>query len=170
MEVFEAISGRRSIRSYKSKEIEEEKLRRVLKAARLSPSASNRQEWRFVVVRDPEKRAGLTGLTYGQHWVGEAPAIIVACATEGTSVMTCGQPTHTVDLSIACTMIMLEAYEQGLGTCWLGTFNEDGVKKLLGIPSHMRVAVVMPIGYQNEAPGPRPRKPFDEIVCFDRYR
>jgi nitroreductase len=170
MDVFEAIKGRRSIRSYKNREIEEEKLQKVLEAARLAPSASNRQEWRFVVVRDPDKRAKLTGMTYGQRWVGEAPAIIVACATEGKSVMTCGQLTHTVNVSIACALLMLEAHEQGLGTCWLGTFNEGGVKKLLGIPNHMRVVTVMPIGYQNEAPLPRPRKAFDEVVCFDGYK
>jgi len=170
MDVFEAISQRRSIRTYKNKEIEEEKLRKVLEAARLAPSASNRQAWKFVPVRDPETRAKLAGATYGQQWVEEAPAIIVACATEGKGVMTCGQATHTVDVSIACAMMMLEAWEQGLGTCWLGTFNEGEVKKVLAIPPHMRVVTMMPLGYPNEAPPQRPRKAFDEIVSFDKYR
>ncbi len=170
MDVLEAISERRSIRSYKSTVIEEEKLKKVLEAGRLAPSASNRQEWRFIVVRDAEKRRKLVGMTYGQRWVGEAPLIIVACATEAKSVMTCGQSTHTVDLSIACTMMMLEAWEQGLGTCWLGTFNEPEVKKLLDIPGHMKIVTVLPLGYPNEAPPARPRKALEQIVSFDRYR
>ncbi len=169
MDVFEAISGRRSIRAYKNTTIEEEKLRKVLEAGRLAPSASNRQEWRFIAVRDAETRAKLADATYGQRWVEQAPAIIVACATEGKAMMTCGQPTHTVDLSIACAMMMLEAWEQGLGTCWLGTFNESDVKKLLDIPPRMRVVTVMPLGYPNESPEPRPRKAFKDIVSFDRY-
>ncbi len=169
MDVFEAISQRRSIRTYKNTEIEEEKLRKVLEAARLAPSSANRQEWKFIVVRDLERRAKLARMTGGQGWVEEAPAIIVACATEGTSVMACGQTTHTVDVSIACTMMILEACEQGLGTCWLGTFKEVDIKKLLGIPDHMRVVTMIPLGYPNEAPRPRLRKTFDQIVSFDRY-
>jgi nitroreductase len=169
MEVLDAVEQRRSIRRYKNKEIEEEKLRNVLEAARLAPSASNRQEWKFVVVRDPAKRAELTAMTYGQRWVGQAPVIIVACATEGKSVMTCGQATHTVDVSIAATMLMLEATEQGLGTCWLGTFNETDVKECLGIPGHMRVVTVLPLGYPDEEPSSRPRKSFDQVVSFDRF-
>jgi nitroreductase len=170
MDVFKTISERRSIRAYKNMEVEEDKLRTVLEAARLAPSASNRQEWKFVVVRDPEKRAKIVGTTYGQRWVGEAPVLIVACATEGKSIMTCGQTTHTVDVSIACTMMMLEAWEQGLGTCWLGTFNEGDVKKLLDIPVHMRVVTVMPLGYPSDTPPARPRKAFDQVVSFERYR
>jgi nitroreductase len=169
MDVFEAISKRRSVRSYKDSEIDEEKLKKVLEAARLAPSASNRQEWKFVIVRNAETRAKLVEMTYGQRFVGQAPVIIVACATEGKSIMTCGQPTHTVDVSIACSFMILEACEQGLGTCWLGTFNEGEVKRLLGIPGHMRVVTMTPLGYPNEAPPPRPRKVFEQIVCFEKY-
>jgi nitroreductase len=169
MDVFEAIKQRRSIRKYKDKEIEEEKLQKILDAARLAPSAANRQEWKFIVVRDPARRAAITGMTYGQRWIGEAPVIIVGCATEGKSVMTCGQVTHTVDVSIACTMMMLAAWEQGLGTCWLGTFNEADVKKYLDIPDHMRVVTMLPLGYPNESPVSRPRKTIEQIVSFDRY-
>ncbi len=170
MDVFEAMSQRRSIRSYKGTEVEGEKLRKVLEAARLAPSAANRQEWKFIVVREADTRARLTALTYGQRWVGEAPVIIVACATEGKSIMTCGQPTHTVDLSIACSFLILEAWEQGLGTCWLGTFNEEEVKRLLAIPGHMRVVTMIPLGYPNEAPLPRPRKTLDQVMSFESYK
>ena len=169
MDVFEAIKERRSVRFYKDMEVEEDKVRKILEAARLSPSASNRQEWKFIVVRNPEIRAKLAGATYGQQFVGKAPVIIVACATEAKSIMTCGQPTHTVDVSIACAFMILEAHEQGLGTCWLGTFNEGEVKKILGVPDHMRVVTMLPLGYPGESPDPKPRKAFGQVVCFEKY-
>lgn len=169
MQVFEAMRERKSIRAYKPDEVEEEKLARVLEAARLAPSASNRQEWKFIVVKNEATRKKLAATTYGQRFVGDAPVIIVACATESRSIMTCGQPAYTVDLSIACTHVILEAWDQGLGTCWLGTFDEGGVKKILGIPDRARVVTMMPLGYPNEPGRPKTRKPLDEVVCAERY-
>jgi nitroreductase len=169
MEVFEAISKRKSIRAYKEQEVEEEKLTRVLEAIRLSPSASNRQEWKFIVVKNKATRKKLAAASYGQQFVGEAPVIIVACATETKAIMTCGQPAYTVDLSIACTHMILEAWEQGLGTCWLGTFNEAEVKAILAIPDRVRVVTMTPLGYPNEPGRPKTRKTLDEIVCAERY-
>jgi nitroreductase len=169
MDVFEAIKERRSVRAYKDTDVEEDKLRIILEAARLAPSASNRQEWKFIVVKNGDTRAKLAEAAYGQQFVGEAPVIIVACATEAKSIMTCGQPTHTVDVSIACAFMILEACEQGLGTCWLGTFNEDEVKKILGIPDDMRVVTMLPLGYPDESPTPKPRKGVGQIVCFGKY-
>lgn len=169
MEVFDAISERKSIRAYKQDEVEEQKLSRVLDAARLAPSASNRQEWKFIVVKNEATRKKLAATTYGQRFVGDAPVIIVACATESKSIMTCGQPAHTVDLSIACTHIILEAWDQGLGTCWLGTFNEAEVKEILAIPERVRVVVMMPLGYPNEPGREKVRKTLEQIVCTERY-
>jgi nitroreductase len=170
MDVFDAIEGRKSIRAYKPDEVEDEKLSKVLEAVRLAPSASNRQEWKFVVVKDRDTRRRLAATTYGQKFVGEAPVIIVACATESKAIMTCGQPAHTVDLSIACTHLILEAWEQGLGTCWLGTFSEDEVKRVLGIPDRVRVVTMTPLGYPNEPGRPKMRKALGDIVCEERYR
>src|SRR5512147_2955468 len=113
MDVFTAISERKSIRTYKETDVEEEKLNRVLDAARLAPSAANRQQWKFIVVREEAARRKLAQAAHGQKFLEEAPVVIVACATEGKHVMMCGQPACTVDLSIACTHIILEAWEQG---------------------------------------------------------
>jgi len=104
MEVFTAISQRYSVRAYKATHVEEDKLRKVLEAARLAPSASNRQEWKFIVVRNKEARRKLAKAAFGQSFIGEAPVVIVACATESKSLMACGQPTYTVDVSIACSL------------------------------------------------------------------
>jgi nitroreductase len=169
MDVFSAIQGRRSIRKYSSKPIEEEKLNKILEAGRLAPSANNRQSWKFIVVRDPEKRDKLMEAAGGQAFVGEAPAVLIACGTEPDSIMTCGQHRYTVDLSIAMSFMVLEAYEQGIGTCWLGHFDEEEVKKILGIPKRVRVVAMTPLGYADEKPAARPRKSFDDVVCFDQY-
>lgn len=170
MDVLSAIKGRRSIRNYKNQPVEDEKLMKVLEAARLSPSARNLQEWKFVVVKDKKTRELLSEAAGNQLSVKQAPVTIVACGTSPQGVMTCGQPRYTVDLSIATAYIILAAYEQGLGTCWLGHFYEDKVKEILGIPEDVRVVAMTPLGYPDEIPAQRPRKSLDEIVCYERYK
>ena len=170
MDVLAAIQGRRSIRQYSSRPVEDEKLGKVLEAARLSPSANNRQSWKFVIVKDDETRAKLTEAAGRQAFVGQAPVIIVACGTEPDGIMSCGQYRHSIDLSIATAYMILEAYEQGLGTCWLGSFDEKKIKEILGIPEGVRVVAVTPLGYPAENPSSRPRKRIDEIVCYESYK
>ena len=169
MDVLTAIKERRSIRKYSAKPVEEQKLQKVLEAARLSPSARNQQEWKFIVVKDSETRKRLTEEAINQPFVGEAPIILVCCGTEVESIMRCGQPRYTVDLSIATAYMILAAYEQGLGTCWLGSFDENKVKEILDIPEGVRVVSITPLGYPDESPAPRPRKELDEIISYDKY-
>jgi nitroreductase len=169
MDVSTAIRGRRSVRAYQDTDVEEDKLKKILEAARLSPSASNRQQWKFIVIKNRETRKKLAQAAFNQSFVAEAPVVIVACATEANAIMACGQPTHTVDLSIACAYMILQAYELGLGTCWIGAFKEDEVKKVLEIPESVRVVAMIPLGYPNEPPLQRPRKGLDQIVCFEKY-
>lgn len=169
MDVMSAIQGRRSIRSYSSKSIDEEVLHRVLEAGRLAPSAINRQDWKFVVVKDPLKRRQLVEAAGGQLFVGEAPVVIVACGTDPDKIMRCGQATYNIDVSIALSFMILEAHELGLGTCWLGNFDEQKVKEILGIPSKVRVVAMTPLGYPAENPAPRPRRELHEIFSVDSY-
>lgn len=168
MDVMEAIKARRSIRKYSSKPIEEGKLSAVLEAARLAPSANNAQGWKFIVVRDKEKIKKLEAACGNQKQVGEAPVVIVVCATR-KHTMTCGQPAETVDASIATSFIMLEACEQGLGTCWLGFFYQDKVKEILDIPDDATVVAITPLGYPDESPDMRPRKSAAEVISFDKF-
>jgi len=168
MDVSQAISVRRSVRAYNAQDIDEEKLNKVLEAGRLAPSASNSQDWKFIVVKDNDTRARLAQAASQQAFVGEAPIIIVACATR-QSIMSCGQPRHTVDLSIAMSFMILQATELGLGTCWIGAFDEGEVKSILGIPESVRVVAITPLGYPAMATRPRPRKNMAEVVCYDRY-
>jgi nitroreductase len=182
VDVFTAISSRKSIRAYSDKPVEEEKLHRVLEAGRLAPSAKNRQDWKFVVARDAEVRRKLSVAAMGQRFVAQAPVAIVGCGTEPTYVMPCGQPAYSVDVSIAFYFMVLEAAELGLGTCWLGAFDEEEVKKVLGIPPGVRVVAMTPLGYPAEGLGSvvgdrlkrvvatgTHRKPISEVVSFDRY-
>nr|WP_319373827.1 nitroreductase family protein [uncultured Methanobacterium sp.] len=169
MDVFKAIAERRSIRNYKNKEIEDEKLEKILESARIAPSASNRQEWKFLVVKNQETRDKLVEAAHGQKFVGQAPVTIVACSTESERVMPCGQYAYTVDLSIAVSFMILEATELDLGTCWLGAYDEEKVKEILGIPDEIRVPAMFTLGYPDENPTARPRKDLTDIICYERY-
>lgn len=169
MDVFTAISQRSSVRAYKATDVEEDKLKKILEAGRLSPSASNRQEWKFIVVRDKETKKKLAKAAFGQTFIGEAPIVIVACGTESKTIMACGQPAYTVDVSIACAFMILQAYELGLGTCWIGAFKEDEVKKILKIPEEVRVVAMTPLGYPDQPPSQKSRKDLDQIVCYGKY-
>lgn len=170
MDVFAAIRGRRSVRSYKPQEVEQDKIDKVLEAGRLAPSANNRQEWKFIVVKGPEKKHGLVRAAMNQSFIGKAPVVLAACATESEKVMMCGHPTYAIDVSIAFAYMLLQAYELGLGTCWIGAFNEDEVKTILAVPRDVRVVALSPLGYPASWPDPRPRKGVTEVVCFDGYR
>lgn len=169
MNVFEAISKRRSIRKYKDIEVEDEKLQNILEVARIAPSAANRQEWKFIVVKDKESREKLAEAANGQQFVAEAPVTIVACSTESERVMPCGQYAYTVDISIAVAFMILEATELGLGTCWLGAYDEEKVRNILSIPERIRVPAMFTLGYADESPHQRPRKHLSEIVSSEKY-
>jgi nitroreductase len=169
MDVFAAISQRSSVRAYKTTEVEEDKLMKILEAARLSPSASNRQDWKFIVVRNKETKKRLAKAAYGQSFIAEAPVTLVACGMDPKAIMGCGQPIHTVDVSIACAFMILQAYELGLGTCWIGAFNEGQARKVLDVPDSVRVVAMISLGYPNQRPSPKSRKSLDQIVCFEKY-
>jgi nitroreductase len=170
MNVIDAIQTRKSVRQFLSKPVEDDKLQLILSAARLAPSASNRQEWRFVVVRDPETRQRLADAARGQQFVGEAPVVIVACAATDDHIMPCGLPCFSIDVAIALDHITLAAVEQGLGTCWIGAFHQDQVKQILGIPDEIRVVELMPLGYPADpTPIEKRRLPLTTIVHNERW-
>lgn len=170
MTVMEAVRARKSVRAFEKKPVEEEKLNSVLEAARLAPSASNRQEWRFVVVRDDGVRAKLAKAANSQAFVGEAPVVVACCAETDAHVMSCGQPCYPIDVAIAIDHMTLAAVELGLGTCWIGAFKEAEVKKILGIPEEVRVVELMPLGYPADpAPKEKKRLALDEVVHWEKW-
>ncbi len=171
MAVMEAIRTRKSVRRYADQPVDAEKLNAVLEAGRLAPSASNRQEWRFVVVRQPEIRKKLAEATSSMAaFVGQAPVIIVACADTDEHVMQCGQLSYPIDVAIALDHITLAAIELGLGTCWIGMFDAPKVKALLGIPEKVRVVALLTLGYPADPSAiEKKRLPLSQIVKYEHY-
>ena len=170
MDVMTAIRARRSIRSYREQPVEEGKLQAILEAGRLAPSAKNMQEWRYVVVRDPGLRAKLAEAANGQTFVGEAPVVLVACAETDGHRMSCGEVSYPIDVAISLDHMSLKAVEEGLGTCWIGAFDQGAVKKVLGIPADIRVVELMPLGYPASEPAARSRLDLDQIVSYDKWK
>ncbi len=169
MDVLKAIRSRRSIRTYDSREVEEDKLMRVLESGGLSPSAGNRQERRFIVIRDAQTRQLLSEAARNQKFVAEAPVVIAACSVETEYTMACGQLAYPIDTAIAVDHMTLAAVEEGLGTCWIGAFDEKRVKEILNVPDNVRVVALLPLGYPAAIPRPTSRKSPDEIVMWEKW-
>jgi nitroreductase len=170
MDVYTAISTRKSVRAFQDREVPEEVVLRLFEAARLAPSASNRQEWRFVVVRNSETRKRLAIAANRQMFISEAPVIIVCCAETDGHVMTCGQQCYPIDVAIAIDHLTLCAASEGLGTCWIGAFDERKVKEILGIPKGIRVVELLPLGFpQDPSPVKKFRFPLQKIVKHEQW-
>ncbi len=169
MELAEAIRTRESVREYQDRPVPEEKLAAVLEAARLAPSASNRQCWKFVVVRDAERRRALSQAAGGQAHLAQAPAVIAAVATLPDYVMRCDVPAYAVDLAIAVDHITLAAADQGLGTCWIGAFSQDEARQVLGVPAEYRIVTLLPLGFSAQAGKVKTRKTIDAIICHETF-
>jgi nitroreductase len=170
MDVFDTILARKSVRAYDSKSVPDDVLMKVLEAGRLAPSASNRQPWFFLAVTDPEKRKALTGGPYAK-FLKESPVVIVGIGDPQTS-----PEWHVVDVTIALTQMVLAATDEGLGTCWIGSFYEDKVKEALGIPGRLKVVAMLAVGYPREKTDlgakvmrARNRKPMEEILSFEQF-
>jgi nitroreductase len=170
MGLCEAIKSRYSVRSYLNKPVEQEKLDRILDAARQAPSGSNRQPWKFVVVRDAETRKNLVPACSNQEFVGQAPVVIAGVGLMPDRIMSCGVPGDPVDVAIALEHVALAATAEGLGTCWIGSFHQDQIRALLGIPANAKVIEVMTLGYPADHPRPKTRKPMKELTCYDRWQ
>lgn len=162
MEVKEAIRGRRSIRKYRGKPINDDVMEELLDAMRLSPSSSNEQRWNIVVVTDAELREKLVSASGNQKFVGECAAYLVGVIDRGDDF-------RTIDLAIAMDHLTLRAVELGLGTCWIGDFDPEKVSRILGIPKDKEVPICMTLGYPALSPGARKRKKLSELFHSDRW-
>jgi nitroreductase len=163
MDVFEAMKTRRSIRAYKDLPVSQESLDKVLEAARIAPTAANRQEFKFIVVRDPEKIKALVPMCNNQDFVGESNVVIVGCATNPKRRFA------FVDVAIALDHMTLAARAEGLGTCWIGAFSEPEVKNFLEIPDNVSIVCLLTLGVPNMEGVWRGRKPKEELFCLNRW-
>ncbi len=169
MDVIEAIEKRRSVRVYQDKPVPEEKLEKIVEAARLAPSANNSQSHKFVVVKDRRLRKELAQNGTSEFFIGGAPLIIVGVALDPDYVMPGGISGHPVDIAIAFDHMSLVAVEEGLGTCWIGAFYKNQVKQILGIPEKYKVVALLPLGYPADSPKEKLRKSLENIVSYDSF-
>jgi nitroreductase len=184
MEALEAIRTRRSVRKYSDQPVEPEKLQAVLEAVQQAPSWSNRQCWNLVVVEDQEVREKISELSFvesffaaygyktnpAQKALAQAPIVIVACADPLQSGDLRGEQYFMADMGIATENLMLAAHDLGLGSVFVGVFDEEQLKTLLDIPPHIRIVGLFPLGYPaGEAKGGPPRKPLSEFVHYGKW-
>lgn len=170
MEVMEALKGRQSIKSYLSTPVEKEKLIKVLEAGRLAPSAYNDQNRHFVVITDAAIKAAIREKAGAQPMIVKAPVVIAVCASaDMNDIMPNGEKSYPINMALCGAYMMLEAYAQGLGTCWLGAYNSEAVGQILGLPKMAKVVTLIPLGYHDGSQERKPRKPLDEIVTYNKY-
>jgi nitroreductase len=165
MSLIDFILSRRSIRSYQQKDIPEEILAQILEAGRQAPSAVNKQPIRFIIVKDNEiKKEFSKGLF--NRFVKDAPVVIVGCA-DVNSLLT--GKWAIVDTAIAMQNMVIASLTIGIGSCWIGAFNEDNVKKLLKIPNKWKVVALLTLGYPAEQPNQKNKKKLEEMFSYNTF-
>ena len=177
MDFTDVVDARKSVRDYQDRAVEEEKLTKILEAARWAPSWGNMQCCRYIVVKDKKTIEDLASMFIG--WIKQAPVIVVACANPKDSGSRNGMDYYLVDVGIALQQLVLAAANLGLGTCWIGGFDEAKIKKTLQIPENVKVVALTPLGYPAEASmrsklvrssvGADKRKPLDELVHQEKW-
>ncbi len=174
MTFLELVRRRQSVRGYLPRPVEREKIERCLEAARLAPSASNDQPWRFVVADDPPLVREL-GMGSYNRFTGTAPAFVAVVREPGNTLTRvggwlAGRDYRLIDLGMAAEHFCLQAAEEGLGTCLLGMFNELRVRRLLGVPRGRRVQILITLGYPaDEKVREKKRKPLSQVRSYNRY-
>lgn len=174
MDFFEVLNRRFSVRAYQPKPIDEATLQRLLEVVNSAPSAGNLQAYEIVVVRDAERKRQLAKAALEQWFIAQAPVVLVFVANPERNRWRYGKRGQELyalqDATIACTFAHLTAVALGLGSCWVGAFNDDAVRQIIGCPSVMRPVAILPIGYPAETPEPRERRPLSDLVHDERVR
>jgi len=179
--LIEAIANRRSIRAYTDEPVSQESLDQILEAARQAPSGNNTQPWHYIVIQSAEQRAAVAKVSHDQKWMNTAP-LFIACVgdincripeydgpplDENTSAWPLKQMLR--DMGIGIEHLVLEAENQGLGTCWVAWFTQDEIRPVLGVPDHAFVAAVVTVGHPTARPAARSRRPLEDIVHYERW-
>lgn len=170
MKFQELIKTRYSVRAYKPDPVEDDKLARVLEAARIAPTAANRQAFRVIVIRTEDHEANLRRI-YGRDWFVQAPYILCVCAvpSEAWVRKVDGWNAAEVDATIVMSHIVLAAAEEGLGTCWIAAFDPAAAREVLGIPREVIPSAFTPLGYAADSGLAKKRRPLAELIRRDRW-
>jgi nitroreductase len=174
MDFYEVIKTRRSVRSYKNQDVPEDKLRKVMNAARIAPSGNNKQPWKFIIIKDRKRKEEMATLCHGQSFIAQAPVLIVACGRDVGENRGgwMGDKSTVNDVTIAIDHLTLAARAEGLATCWIGAFDNSGIKKFLNIPGSVNVVALTPLGFPENENAFSPvssRKQLDEILCYEKW-
>lgn len=173
MEFERLIGKRRSVREFEDRPVEDEQVRAVLEAANSAPSAGGCQAYEIVRVEDPAVRSSLARAALDQMFIAQAPVVLVFLATPSRSSGRYGRRGRQLyciqDATIACAFAHLRAADLGLGSVWVGAFDDDGVRRALGAPAESRPVAILPLGHPGEDPAPTPRRSLDDLVRPDRY-
>ena len=169
MEFLELIRKRYSVRAYKSDPVEDEKLQQVLEAARLAPTAANRQPFQIIVIHTDGRQEELKRI-YGKDWFTQAPLVLCACGVPRQAYMRADKRRYLdVDVAIVMDHLILAATDLGLGTCWIAAFNAEAAREILNLPEGVEPLIFTPLGYPADEPGPKERKPLEELVRYEGW-
>lgn len=169
MEILKAIKERRSIRSFQKKDISGEIVDKLIDALIWAPSAGNLQARKFLFVKDAKLKKGIVSSAFGQSFIAEAPLVIVGCTDSRISGRYGERGVYLYsiqDVAASIMGMMLVAHENGLGTVWVGAFDEEEVFNLLNLPENLRPVAIVPVGYPLVTPPPPPRVSKHEAVEF----
>ena len=170
MDVIKSIKSRESVRSFLDKEVESDKLTNILEMARLAPSFFNRQDWRFVIVRNIKTKRKLVNDAKSPTFVAESPIFIVGCGKPIEPIANSDQSSYIIDTTIALTHVTLAAVEYGLGSCWTSIFDEKKVKEILDIPEEIRVIGLISLCYPKDiSVSEKRRLPLDQLIKFEKW-
>jgi len=175
------ILARSSVRRYEERDVPDADILSTVDAARLAPSASNGQPWRFIIVRSPAARETLaracfSGIFSPTRFAARAPVIIALCAERGRALAAAqtlkDRAMYQLDCGIAGEHLVLRAAELGLGTCWIGWFNRRRARRILGAPAHARVVSLIAMGYPaaGQAARKKVRRPLESFVFRDSWK
>ena len=170
MEYSELIAARYSVRAYRLDPVEDEKLRSVLEAARLAPTAANRQPIQLVVIRTAGHEEEI-GRIYHRPWFAQAPLVIAVCAISSQAWVRESDRFNArlIDAAIVADHLILAAANLGLGTCWVAAFNVDAARSVLRLPTEAEPVIFTPLGYPADLPGPKIRKPLANLVRYEHW-
>jgi len=169
MEFLDLVKKRYSVRAYKPDQVEDEKLRLILDAARLAPTAANRQPFKVIIVHTKGREEELRKI-YRREWFTQAPLLICVCGIPAASWVRDDMKRYLdVDAAIVMDHMILVATELGLGTCWIAAFNTKAAREILGIPEDVEPLLFTPLGYAADTPGVKERKSIGELVCYEHW-
>ena len=170
MEYSDLIAARYSVRAYRPEPVEDEKLQAVLEAARLAPTAANRQPFQLVVLHTAGREAEI-GQIYHRPWFVQAPLVIAVCAVASQAWVRDSDRFNArlIDAAIVADHLILAATNLGLGTCWIAAFKVEAARSVLHLPADVEPVIFTPLGYPADQPGPKVRKPLAELVRYEHW-